>query len=480
MAKSLKEKTANGLFWGTVNSGATQMLNIIIGVFLARLLSPADYGVVGMLAIFIVIAGNLQSSGFPNALINLKNATHADYNAVFWFNILTSVAIYAILFAGAPLIAAFFHEPTLLPLSRFIFLTFVASAFGIVPNVILTKELKIKQLAIAGNVALIVAGATGLALAVRGHGCWSLAWQQLVYILVLNLFRYYYCAWRPTWRFSFEPIKRMFGFSVKILITMILNTLNNNILTFVFGRLFTAKVVGNFSQAYKWNTMAYSFVGNAVQQVAQPVLSSLTDDDASRERRAFRKMMRFVALLSFPCLFGLALIAHEFIITLLGAKWSDAVPLMQILCVGGAFMPFYTLYQNLAISHQRSDIYMWCNFFQIVTQMALIFLCYKQGVQFMVAAFTALNITWLIVWFMATRRLVNIRFGEFVLDIAPFMLIAAGVMALAYMVSVPINSLVLSMVVKMVTTIALYIAMMKVCRVKIFDECLNFFLKRNK
>ena len=195
MSETLKEKTARGLFWGTLNSGTTQILNLVIGVFLARILSPGDYGIVGMLAIFTAIAGNLQSSGFSNALINIKEPTHGDYNAVFWFNILTSISIYIILFFCAPLIAWFFHVPALTNLSRFIFLTFVMSSFGIVPNVIMTKDLMIKELAISSNVALVLSGVTGITMALMGMTYWSLAWQQLIYITVMNIYRYYYCYW---------------------------------------------------------------------------------------------------------------------------------------------------------------------------------------------------------------------------------------------------------------------------------------------
>ena len=132
--ENLKEKTAKGLFWGALNSGATQVLSLLLGIFLARLLSPDDYGIVGILAIFIAIAGNLQSSGFTQGLINLKAPTRRDYSAVFWFNIIASFSIYTILFFSAPLIADYFHQPALLKLSRLIFLGFVISSFGIAPS----------------------------------------------------------------------------------------------------------------------------------------------------------------------------------------------------------------------------------------------------------------------------------------------------------------------------------------------------------
>lgn len=187
MAESLKEKTAKGLFWGAMNNGSTQVLNILFGIFLARLLSPADYGIIGILTIFTLIAGNLQSSGFTQALINLKQPTDRDYNSVFWFNVLVSFTLYIILFLAAPLIALFFHQPCLTKLSRFVFLAFFISSFGIVQNAYMLKNMMNKEIAIVNFASLIVSNITGLTLALCGFTYWSLAWQQVLYISVMNI-----------------------------------------------------------------------------------------------------------------------------------------------------------------------------------------------------------------------------------------------------------------------------------------------------
>ena len=190
--RSLKEKTAQGLFWGFMSSGGMQLLNLIIGIFLARLLTPQEYGVVGMLAIFSLIAINLQDSGFGVALINIKNIRHNDYNSVFWFNIGMTLLLYVLLFLSAPLIAAFFHQPCLVKLSRFLFLGFVFSALGITPNAVLTRNLMVKEKAIITLLALLVSGIVGVTMAFKGFSYWSLATQQVLYNLIVCLGRYYY------------------------------------------------------------------------------------------------------------------------------------------------------------------------------------------------------------------------------------------------------------------------------------------------
>ena len=390
---NLKEKTAKGLLWGALNSSTMQMLNLVFGIFLARMLSPHDYGIVGVLAIFSLIAGNLQSSGFTQGLTNIKQPTANDYNSVFWFNVSVSIVCYVVLFFCAPLIAWFFHSDELVPLSRFVFLGFLISSFGITRNAIMFKKIMARERAMTGFISLLISGACGIVLAYNGMAYWSLAWQSVLFVLIQNICRYYYTRhlWRPSLRVDFTPIKKMFPFSVKILITTIINTINNNVLTFIFGNLFPMKTVGNFSQAMKWDTMAYTTISGTIEQVAQPILVEIADDK-DRELRVFRKMMRFTAFLVFPCLFGLSLVAEEFILVTISAKWIDSVPLLQILCVGGAFMPFYTMYQHLVISAGRSDIYMWCNIGQIILQIAIILAFHSFGIVTMVIAYTAFTI----------------------------------------------------------------------------------------
>ena len=477
MEGGLKEKTARGLLWGALNSGSTQLLNLIFGIILGRLLTPAEYGIVGVLSIFTLIAGNLQSSGFTQALVNLKAPRNEDYTAVFWFNTLTSFVLYALLFLSAPLIAQFFHQPCLVEVSRFVFLSFVISSFGIAHNAYMTKNMMNRELAIIGAIALLCSGGVATFLAFYGFSYWSLAWQQIIYITVLNIGRYYYTPWRPSWHFTFEPVRKMFGFSVKILITNIINTLSNNILTLLFGRLYPIKAVGNYSQAYKSHTMASAFVANAVGQVAQPVLASVKEEHG-RSVRVFRKMLRFTAFLSFPAMFGLAIISNEFILLTIGKRWLDAVPLLQMLCIGGAFVPFYTLYQNVAISNGRSDFYMFCNIAQIVLQLVIIAFFYHLGINTMVMVYTLFTIAWLFVWQWIAHRIIGLRFWEVIKDVMPTQCIALLVMATTYFVTLPLHHLLLLLICRILIATLLYAAIMKLLHVEMMDELLLFIKKR--
>lgn len=478
----LKERTEQSLFWSMLNNGTLQVLNILFGVVLARLLTPGDYGIVGVLTIFSLLAGNLQSSGFTQALINLKPPKDEDYNSVFWFNVIASVILYTLLWFCAPLIADFFHQPVLVDVSRFVFLAIFISSLGIAHAAYMNKNMMNREVAIINFIALLCSGCIGIVLAFNGYAYWSLAWQQVIYITVLNMGRYSVVKWRPSWHINFGPVKRMFGFAVNILFTNIINTLSGQILTFIFGRFFPIAQVGNFTQANKWNTQANSFVSGTLIQVVQTVLVSV-DDNKERQKRVFRKMMRFTAFISFPIMLGFALVAREFISVLLGTKWLECIPLLQVLCIAGAFIPFYAVYQHLAIGCKRSDLYLWCNVCQIVLQIGLILLCYylfSQSILVVVAVYSAFMILWLVAWQVVAKHLIDLKWLEAILDITPFLLITIAVFALTYLATLWIENNVLLLIAKIIISATLYITVMKLAKVKIFAECWEFIRKKFK
>ena len=434
MAETLKDRTAKGLFWGLMNSGSTQLLNLIIGIVLARLLTPEDYGIVGVLTIFTLIAGDLQSAGFTQGLVNIPKPTAREYNSVFSFNVCMSVLMYTILFFVAPHIANFFHQPCLTSVSRVVFLTFLISSLGIAHGGYMTKNMMNKEIAIIGALALISSGITGIMLAFLGFTYWSLAWQQVMYITVLNIGRYYYVKdWRPRLTLDFGPVLYMAPFALKILATKVINTLSNNILTVIFGRLFPMAAVGNYSQAYKWNTMASQLISNTVGQVAQPVLVEAANQvesgelrveseagaEDNRAQRVFRKMLRFTAFCSIPTMLCFAAVAYPFIWITVGDKWLGCVPLLQVLCLCGALLPIHTLYQNLAISQGRSDIFMWLNIAQIVVQIIVIVAFSHLGMFPMVCAYSAMMILWILPWHYFTARLIGYKWTDLMRDINP-------------------------------------------------------------
>src|SRR5574344_1964666 len=356
--ENLKDKTAKGLLWGGLSNGIQQLLNLFFGIFLARILSADDYGMVGMLTIFVLVANALQESGFTSALANKKDISHTDYNAVFWFSILMGTSMYVILFFCAPLIADFYHKPELIPLARFMFLGFLISSTGIAHNAVLFRNLMVKQKAMAQIIALVVSGSIGVWMAMEGMAYWGLAVKNVIYITTVTVCYWIFSPWRPTLHLNLQPLKGMIAFSSKILITNIFTQVNNNIFSVLLGKFYTTSIVGYYTQANKWNYMGHSLISGMVNGVAQPVLLSVSDD-RDRQLRVFRKMLRFTAFVAFPAMLGLSLIAPELIVITIKAKWLPSVTILQILCIGASFIPITNLYSNLIISKGKSNIYMW-------------------------------------------------------------------------------------------------------------------------
>lgn len=476
---NLKEKTARSMAWGALNNGATQVLNLVFGIVLARQLSTEDYGLVALLTIFTALAGCIQAAGFSQALANLKQPAHSDYNAVAWFNILAGVAMYVVLFCCAPLIAAFFRQPALTDVSRLVFLTIPISAFGIVPNAKLWIELQTRQQTVASIAGLLVSGCCGVWMAYDGWAYWSLAWQQVIFITIVTAIKYGYTRWIPTLPIDFSPIRRMFRFSSKLLLTNILTVTSQNVLTFIFGKLLPIASVGQFSQANKWNTMAHTFISGTMNSVAQPVFAN-AGDDAGRQERIFRKMLRFASFLSFPLMLGLALVAREFILLTVGPKWEPCVPLLQMLCVGGAFLPLQTLYQNYIISRGRSDIYLRMVALQILLQIGITLALSAQGITAMVAAFSVLNAAFTVGWHYALRLIHPLNTVAALKDTAPFLGVAAIVMLATHLATRAVGNPWLLLPARIAVAATLYYAAMSLLDAAILKECLQYVRKKKK
>ena len=471
---TLKEKTAQGLLWGGLNSGIQQLVGLAFGIVLGRLLSPSDYGMMAMISIFSLVATALQDSGFRTALTNIEHPKDEDYNSVFWFNIIMASSLYLILFFAAPLIGEYYHTPRVVPLCRYAFLSIVIASFGTAQSAYLFKHLRAKQQAEAGALAVIMSSLTGVGMAFASMAYWSLATQGLVYVGINTLLQWHFSPWRPSIHgITFAPVRRMFRFSCKILATTIMTHVNNNVLNILLGHYFTPRDTGNYNQAYQWNTKCYSLVQSMVAQVAQPVLVSLNGEEG-RQKDVFRKMMRFTAFITFPLLFGFGLVAKEFIVTAIGEKWLASAQLIQILCVSGATMPLSTLFSNMIISKGRSGTFFWCTFTLGLVQIATMVLIWPMGIRSMVIAYTILNTSWLLVWLFFVRRLIGYDYWMFFCDVMPFALAAAGVMGVAYIATMPLSNLIALLISRFIIAVVLYYVVMKIARVKILAECERF------
>ena len=473
MAETLKEKTAKGLFWGAMNNGAMQVIGLVFGIMLGRLLSKADFGMMAMINVFPLIAIALQNSGFASAIGNLKQPTANDYNSVFWFNIIVGGSLYGILFFCAPFIADFYHDERLVSLCRLAFVNILFSSLGTAQAAFLFKNMMVKQQAKASITAVLVSSTVGALMAWQGFAYWSLAMQGVTYVGLNTLLVWHYSSWRPSLKIDFRPVKRMFPFSFKIAATTIATKINDNVMNILLGRFYTNAITGSYNQAYQWNSKCYLLLQGMLNPVIQPVLVDVSGD-SERQLKAFRKMVRFIAFLSFPLLFGLSLVSDEFIVITLTEKWRSSAELLRVLCIGGSVMPLYTLFSNVVISKGKSGIYFGCTVSLSVIQIILMLLLYPYGIHVMVYAYVALTVVWMFIWYGLAYRFIAYKPWDFIRDLFPFLLAALAVMSVTYFATKSIGNLYLLLLARVLMAAGLYYLVMRVARVKILDECIGF------
>lgn len=475
--ESLKERTAKGLAWGGLSNGIQQLLNAVFGIFLARILSQYDYGMVGMLTIFSSVASSLQEGGFISALIRKKDISSQDYNAVFWTNTLLSVCFYLILFACAPLIARFYGIDELTPLARYTFLGFLIASLNIAPRAHLMRNMMVRETTIMSITSLVVSGLVGIAMAAMGFSYWGIATQTIVFNLCVTIMSYRLSGWRPSLSIDFTPVRNMFGFSSRLIITNIVNIVNNNIFSVLLGKLYTPNEVGDYTQANKWNNMGWSFVSNMLGGIAQPVFSK-TIDDKERQKHIFRKLLRFTALVCFPTMFGLALVAQEFIVILLTEKWLTSAGMLQLLCIAGAFIPLSNLFSNLIISRGHSSVFMWSSIALCCLQLAAVCLSAPYGIRRMIEVYVIINIFWLFVWHLLARKEIDLKLREVLMDIAPYFILAVVLTVAAWMLTSGITNRYLSITVKVLFVGSLYCLSLWLLKSTIFKEIILFITKK--
>lgn len=485
--ENLKDKAARGIIWSGISNGSMQVLNAVFGIVVSRILTQDDFGLVGMLTIFSTLASAVQESGFVSALTNRRNATYDDYNSVFWFNVISAGIMYVILWFSAPLIAMYYHEPRLIPLSRYAFIGFFIASFSTTPRAILFKNIRAKEQTFISILALVSSGLVGLTMALCGMSYWGIATQSIVFVTVGTIATWHFSRWRPSLKFTFKPVREMFGFSSKMLVTNIFNCVNNNVFTLVLGNSYKPSEVGSYTQANKWNTMGSQFITGIVQGVAQPTFVQV-GRDSQRLRQTFRKMLRFTSFISFPLMFLLLTVAPEFITFLLTDKWLSSARYLQALCVSGAFLPITALYYNFIISRGKSSIYMGNIIVQGCVQLLMLFSIMRfhleflgmTGIRLMITFYVSLNVLWLFIWHYFLWREIRLPLFSALKDVLPFMLIAIVSSSAAYFATTGIEDELGLIISRAAISLSIYVGLLWITHATILRESLTYLLKRKK
>ena len=326
-----------------------------MGLVLARLLTPSEYGIMAILTIFIAVSNSIVDSGFSNALIRKTDAKRVDYNTVFLFNLVVSGLLYVVLFFAAPAISVFFKEPLLVEVMRVIGWVLVINALAIIPRTLFVKDVDFKTQTKVSLIASVSSGVVGIGMALAGMGVWSLVGQQLSRQLLNTLFLWVYSTWRPIWEFSLQSFRELFGFGSKLLLSGLLDTVFKEIYSLVIGRCYTSAQLGQYTRASQFNQIFSSNLTTVIQRVSYPVLSSI-QDESERLREAYRKVIKSTMLITFACMLGLAAVAKPLLIILIGEKWLPAVGFLQIICFSGMLYPLHAINLNILQVKGRSDL----------------------------------------------------------------------------------------------------------------------------
>ena len=344
MGDDLKLKTARTLKWNTLDRISSQVLYAVTGIVLANVLTKEEFGLVGAVMVFQAFASLFVDSGFSGALIQRKAPTDTDYSTVLYFNLGVSVLIYCILWLSAPLIDSLFNAGgALVPLARVMFLTFVLNATAIVQTNRLMKQMNVRMIAVSNAVGLVVSGATGIILALQGYGAWAIVWQSIVLSAVKSGLLWATSRWRPQATFSMASLRSIFAVGVGIMTSSFLNTVFQNIYSFIIGTYYNLANLGCYTQADKWSKMGVTSLSQTVTASFLPVLSGC-QDDRPRFHRMMAKTNRFTAYVAMPCLVLLVLLSESIFHTLFGTKWDEAIVLFQLLAARGIFVVLTSLY----------------------------------------------------------------------------------------------------------------------------------------
>lgn len=450
MQGSLKGKTIHGVIWSLIDNVSSSGVIFFVGIILARLLTPEEYGVMAMVSIFIAISNSIIDSGFSSALIRKVKVKPIEYNTVFYFNLLISLLLYICLFFISPFIALFFREPILCEVMRVIGLILIINALSIIPYTIFVREINFKTQTIISLIASVGSGVIGVWMAFSGQGVWSLVGQQLGRQCLNTLFLWFFCHWKPTVSFSMTAFKEMFGFGSKLLLSGLLDTIYKDIYYIVIGRCFSSSILGQYTRAKQFSMVFSTNLTTVVQRVSFPVLSSI-QDDSIRLREAYRKVIKSTMLVSFACMLGLAAIAKPLLILLISDKWLPAVYFLQIVCFSNMLYPLHAINLNILKVKGRSDVFLKLEVIKKVLAIFPILVGVYLGIEMMLWGSVIISVTSYFLNAYYSASLINYSVYEQLKDIFPSFIVSLGVGFLMWSISLLSISYYLMLIIQLST-----------------------------
>ena len=455
MTESLKSKTLSGVMWSALERFGTTGISFIVSIIIARILSPSDYGIVGIIMIFIALSQTFVDSGFGSALIQKKDLTEIDSSSVFYFNIFLSLLFYGLLFISASHIESFFDMNSLTIYIRVVGLILIINALSLVQNFILRRNINFKAIAKASLIGVFISGIVGIWMAYSGYGVWALIAQILIRSAVMTIIFWIVGSWTPLVKFSIKSIKNMFSYSSKLLASSLLETGMRHLTNFIIGKWYTPTDLGFFTRGKTIQLLPATIIGSVIQSVTFPVLSTI-QDDKKRLKESYRKIIKMVVFFVFPSMFFLIGAAKPIVIILLTEKWAPIIPIIQVLAIGTALYPVHAITLNISKVVGRTDVFFKLEIYKKIIGIILLLSAVPFGVMAIVAAETL--ISFIAYWFNGhfNGRLIDYQVSQQLKDIVPIYISAVIMGLTVFGVGLFLDNLYISLIIQMITALIIY------------------------
>ena len=470
--QSLKDKTIKGTMWSAIDNVAQFGVQFVVSIVLARLLSPDDYGLIGIITIFTTVCTAIISGGFSNALIRTQKPTEEDYNTAFICNLLMSILLYAIVFICSPLIADFFNRQELVALTRVSSFTMIIGALGIVQQTRLTKRIDFKTQTKITLIASILSGIVGIALALMDFGVWALVVQGIILQTLRTLLLWVFNRWVPAIRFSKESFHRLFGFGWKMMVSGVLDNLWKELYQLVVGKFYSPATLGQYTRAKQFSTMFSSNLTTVIQRVTYPVLSDI-QDEKERMVAAYRKIIKTTMFLTFALMFALGAVSEPLLYCLIGPKWHEAATYLPLICLVGSLYPLHAINLNMLQVQGRSDLFLGLEIIKKIIGLAPLFIGAFVGIFPML--YTTV-ITSIISYFLNSYfsgKLLGYSSWMQIRDIAPSFAISMIMAVVVYLLKyLPISNWII-LPIQIVVGILVFFILCKITKIEEYKEVLN-------
>ena len=435
MSKSIKHKATKGILWSMMERFSIQGVQFFIMIILTRLLTPDDYGLIGMLSVFLAISQSLIDCGFSQALIRKNDRSEIDKSTVFYFNIVTSAILYLTLYISAPYIAKFYNAPALCLITRIACLTIVINSLTIVQRALLTIKIDFKSQTKISFISTSISGILSIIMAFCDFGVWALVLQSLVYSILSTILFWIISKWKPIKAFSWTSFHELFSFSSKLVLSGLIDTVYRNINTIAIGKIFSPSDLGQYTRAIHFSEFPSSNIAIIIQRVVFPILCEMQNDDF-KLRQVYRKFIRLTAYIIFPLMIGLSAISEPLLTTLIGSQWLYCAALLQIICFDMVLMPIHGINLSLLQVKGRSDLYLRLELIKKFIGVLIIIIAIPLGIKAMCYGGIIISILCLIVNTYYTGKLIKVGFITQIKDMLPTIILT---MSMFFIITVIIN-----------------------------------------